>query len=706
MGKVVWASVFVCVFVGSAPFAHAQDSGWLHLDSGHVMGDISSPLDVVLDDLGGVHAVAVVESIGNFPYEVLYFQHDGTGWISESIAGSVSPSPDVAIHLVAGMPAVAWSEHQGQPVQHQIRLGIRQGVWSNHLLTGPANGATTSIELASRVDALAMEIYVAWSTTDGVNRSTRFGVWDAVFQNFVEDLVPGQVGEVEMSYSAVQHKVHLLARDDALSLFYIHGTIGAWTTEPLPAVITHGGIDIAVNAAGFPRVAYRDAPADELVYGFRDANNGPFTFEVVEATTEALFTELDLTADVPRIAWMTNGVIRVSTRDGTWSTRAIVEPCAKDGVEVALPSGDIGFHVRGDEAYVFHTRYDVDANVEKEVVALVHYELDSPAPETAFPMPLSSSPHMVLDEDDRPWICAFWDNGAQIDFVVEHYDGTQWVRSTLDSNVGTAGTFGHSCNIDTFDAGGTSVGVAVSYYHGLDNELNYAESTNGGFTWDIDTVATGGEHNSLVMLAGQPHISWSSPIDLFYSTRMSGVWSTTLVDTNAGPYNSMAAKSDGTLGISYWAYATGEGELRYAEQFFGVFGTSTVPNTTWMGWDTGLAFDSGDDPHISFFNYFDLRLMLASQDQGVWSTQVVDTNYVGETTSIAFDSNDNWFISYYDGTNNKLRLAKPEPFYRDDILICEVADGGIGTSVKLDKFGNPRIAHADTTGILRYHTLP
>ncbi len=84
-----------------------------------------------------------------------------------------------------------------------------------------------------------------------------------------------------------------------------------------------------------------------------------------------------------------------------------------------------------------------------------------------------------------------------------------------------------------------------------------------------------------------------------------------------------------------------------------------------VGQYTSLALDSGDHPHISYYDSTNTNLKYAYYDGSAWHTENGDwTAAVGQYTSLALDSADHPHISYYDGTNDNLKYAfveSPEP---------------------------------------------
>jgi len=77
-----------------------------------------------------------------------------------------------------------------------------------------------------------------------------------------------------------------------------------------------------------------------------------------------------------------------------------------------------------------------------------------------------------------------------------------------------------------------------------------------------------------------------------------------------------------------------------------------------VGWHTSIALDSGDNPHISYWDKSNEGLKYAVHNSTSWNIEAVDSfGAVGLYSSIAVDSGDNPHISYYDPINSDLKYA-------------------------------------------------
>jgi len=156
-----------------------------------------------------------------------------------------------------------------------------------------------------------------------------------------------------------------------------------------------------------------------------------------------------------------------------------------------------------------------------------------------------------------------------------------------------------------------------------------------------------------VLLTGMLTLTFS-----IQQTRAIGRWNITKVDSagEVGDHTSIALDSGDRPHISY--YDEGNRDLKYA-YYDGVnWVKETVDSTGNVGRDTAIALDSGDRPHISYSDGGNRDLKYAYYDGVNWVKETVDsTGNVGWFTSIALDSGDRPHISYSDGGNSDLEYS-------------------------------------------------
>jgi len=122
------------------------------------------------------------------------------------------------------------------------------------------------------------------------------------------------------------------------------------------------------------------------------------------------------------------------------------------------------------------------------------------------------------------------------------------------------------------------------------------------------------------------------------------------------------------------------------------------------GWDTALALDSKDHPHISYKDVTNRALKYATWDGTLWHAETVDSVGVGaESTSIAIDAQDRPWIAYYWtdslGTIANVKLAH----WNGSVWVFQVVNppgthAGPYPSLALDSQDRPRIAYYSDLG--------
>ncbi|MCP4229751.1 MAG: hypothetical protein GY771_06345 [bacterium] len=224
----------------------------------------------------------------------------------------------------------------------------------------------------------------------------------------------------------------------------------------------------------------------------------------------------------------------------------------------------------------------------------------------------------------------------------------------------------------------------------------------------VDTAGDGGYYTSIALDSGDnPHISYSYENeyynfdDLKYAYYDGSSWQTEVVDTTADweyeQYDtSIALDSGDNPHISY--FDDSNSDLRYAYYDGSSWQFDAVDTAGYEGVYTSIALDSGDNPHISYFDYINLDLKYAYYDGSSWQTEAVDTaGSGGGYISITLDSGDNPHISYYDGSNADLKYAYYDGSSWQTEAVDTTGDVGRYTSIALDSGDNPHISYCDFT---------
>ena len=123
----------------------------------------------------------------------------------------------------------------------------------------------------------------------------------------------------------------------------------------------------------------------------------------------------------------------------------------------------------------------------------------------------------------------------------------------------------------------------------------------------------------------------------------------------------------------------------------------------YVGQYNSLAFDSQDQPHISYYDFLDDDLEYAYRDQDGWHTETVDyAGYVGAFTSLVLDDNDHPHISYCSCTNSSCNTCNDLKYAWHDGNDWHIewahTTGNVGgyTSLALVD-GQPHISYYDYT---------
>jgi len=336
---------------------------------------------------------------------------------------------------------------------------------------------------------------------------------------------------------------------------------------------------------------------------------------------------------------------------------------------------------------------------------------------------------LALDNDNKPCISYYDATNGNLKYA--RLSGSKWVGMS-DPNkpdtVDSVGDVGQYTSL-AFDTSVIPWKPAISYYDATNGNLKYARWN--GLKWvgmsdpnkpdTVDSAGDVGSYTSLAFDSGNPAISYYDATNgnLKYARWNCSMWggfaSLSTPDTvdsagDVGRYTSLAFDGLGNPAISY--YDATNGNLKYAHRngarWIGADPSSLVPDTVDItgdvGWYTSLAFDSSDNPAISYYDVTEGDLKYAHSNGTTWDIVPVDLDgVVGQYTSLAFDSSDNPVISYYDATNDYVKYAYSDGTSWHKDIVYSISEVGRYTSLAFDSWGDPAISYYDVRqGDLQY----
>ncbi|MFQ6107313.1 MAG: CARDB domain-containing protein [Thermoplasmata archaeon] len=138
-----------------------------------------------------------------------------------------------------------------------------------------------------------------------------------------------------------------------------------------------------------------------------------------------------------------------------------------------------------------------------------------------------------------------------------------------------------------------------------------------------------------------------------------------------------------------------------------LWATIRVDDSEPNGWDSSIAMDSNNLPHISYYGGKDGMgaLKYAHYDGTLWNITYVDTGspMMGVDTSLALDSTDRPHIAYFDKSNGDLKYARLDGVVWVNETVESEGDVGYNPSLDMDSLDRPHIAYNNATSMtLRY----
>ncbi len=476
---------------------------------------------------------------------------------------------------------------------------------------------------------------------------------------------------------------------------------GTWSTWTLDAGAQTHDLDLALDAADEPHIAYTDG-GDHWIYLMIDQGNGSWEREaLVQVST------LDPRPAVAVVGYATK-VLYQRPSAGSWElgylywggsswTDELVDSGTGllNSYEMVLDSANqprVGYS--GGIATNSWVRYAHRDGTGWHVV-------NAASSSTYY-----SSASIALDRAGQPMITS-----RQLDLGCTLHRRVcspicVWTHENIDSghSVGSSAT--------VLNVGSTPTVAYVNYDLW---ELRLAR--RGASTWAVETVDVFADVGlpSIVVddTTGLVHVSYGDLYEgaLRYAQRFSGGWFHTVLDRTPAPlYRPFSSIDLDTLGDPHIAYTSrlveGTYMLRWAVDqgngFWEWYDVTDLGEATW-GPSMKLA---GGAPRISFYDSYNQDLGVASK-YATWSFMAVDTGaHAGAYSALALDADNQPHVAYTAGSPAVLKYA-----WKQCSTICwwttEVVDASVqvdAVAIALDPvYGRPRIAYHDwTNSALRY----
>jgi hypothetical protein len=302
---------------------------------------------------------------------------------------------------------------------------------------------------------------------------------------------------------------------------------------------------------------------------------------------------------------------------------------------------------------------------------------------------------LKIDSNDNPHIL-YCKNGV---LKYAFYDGNEWTFENISGN----GFYGGYLTLDVDDINNPH----ISFFEWNSADLMYGYNNGGEWIIEIvDSEDEAGFHNSICLDSNnRPHIAYTHFIEtpdreehLKYAKFDGDNWSIEVVDDEyqyQGDVCSIAIDSDNISHIVY------NKEIYHINHVFYAYRNGTewlIEDVYELGdyaWETSIAIDSDDNPHITFTRG-GISLYYAKKENDSWVVDEIDTDAGG--VSIVIDDNDYPQIAYsYDIPYHKpgIKYARWNGSAWEFEIAYEDDGVGLGTgyvSHDIDSDGNPHIS--------------
>ena len=487
------------------------------------------------------------------------------------------------------------------------------------------------------------------------------------------------------------------------ALWYAREFAGAWSTWELDGSVDCHRLDIALDLANEPHIAYID-DADNQLYLMVDNGNGAWGRETL------FFAAFSSPAPAIAVAGYSSRVLFEPWSSSGWEVAYVYwSSSANDWVSQLIDSGTGGLYGcdivldSSNHPRVAYAAGIIDSTTVRYATNFgAGWEVVTAAPDSGTTY---SSTSIALAANGQPMItsrevdlgCALHRRGVLGGLPI-------WTHEYLDS--------GHSVGSKAKVLVAGSL-PAVAYFSHDEAALRLGRRSSSG--WDIETVDVQGDvaQPSIVVNSDDRivHVSYGDLYDgsLRYAQRFAGTWFHTVLDRTATsrPISAIDLDSVADPHIAYTCRMNdGSHQLRWAIDQGGGFWEWFEVTTTGSTAGTPSMQLAGSSPRISYYDSANEDLGYASWS-GTWQLTSVDTApSTGEQTAVVLDSDSLPHIAYTSGNPAALKYAwmqcAPICWWTTETVDASVDVGSVSIALEpvLDQ---PRIAYRDDTNTaLRY----
>jgi PKD repeat protein len=515
-----------------------------------------------------------------------------------------------------------------------------------------------------------------------------------------------------------------------VDLKYARWTGSNWSIETIDTVGSTTQISMALDSNDTPHISYFDNYNRHLKYARWTGSN--WSIEIVEYLKNILRPGTSIAIDSndrPCIGYHSNKDLKYARWTGSNWVREMVDSYGDVGgwTSMALDSND-----RAHFSYLNSTVFDGNGTGDLKYARWTGSNWETETIDYVGTIGFFTS--IAIDEYDIPHISYHDHTNSALKYAT--LTGGKWTNETVDS----AGYVGYwtSIAIDSNNLPHISYGAAdlifdlkyarlgdriIPYYWyfgdgtplGQGIETSHSYDTPGIYSVSLTVKDAHGaiftdDCNITVLSGGQPPVADAGPDqtadegDTVYfdgsgSYDPDGGWELTTIDSigHVGTFNSIDLDSGDKPHVSY--YDSSALDLKYAKWNGNAWINETVDSAGDVGKYSSLALDSGDYPHISYQDRLNQDLKYAKWNGSAWQIRIVDNEHqaTGRYTAIAVDSNDFPHVSYI-AEHKGVRILRYARWdggvWRPETVVPGPWASG-HTSIAIDSKDRPHISYYD-----------